>query len=150
MAVPEKLQEILDTLELVPDRSDRIQFLISLAEQFKPVSSEIAAKPYPEQSRVPGCESEAFVFATASNEGTLDYHFAVENPQGVSAMALAAILQQGLSGAPLAQIQQVPDELVYSVFGRELSMGKSMGLIHMVQMVKALAQSHSNKETMTS
>jgi cysteine desulfuration protein SufE len=140
--IPAKLQEFLETLEMVPDRTERIQFLISLAEGYKPVPSSIASHPFPEERRVPGCESEAFVFTNPRADGTLDFYFAVLNPQGVSAMALAAILEDTLSGAPLDQIGEIPDEAVYEIFGRELSMGKSMGLMGMVRMVKAEARKH--------
>ena len=51
-------------------------------------------------------------------------------------MALAGLLEQGLEG----RVAEVPDELVYEVFGRELSMGKSMGLTNMVRMVRDAAK----------
>src|SRR2546423_6158974 len=70
--IPEKLQDFLDTLSLVQDRSERIQYLISLAESFKPPPEEIAKKPFPEERRVPGCESEAFEFSTPRPDGTRD------------------------------------------------------------------------------
>ena len=38
------------------------------------------------------------------------------------------------------QIAAVPDEVVYEIFGRELSMGKSMGLMNMLQMCKRLSR----------
>ena len=66
----------------------------------------------------------------------------MENPQGISAKSLAVILDEGLSGQPLDQVAAVPQDLVYRVFGRELSMGKSMGLMGMVSMVTALARKH--------
>ena len=34
----------------------------------------------------------------------------------------------------------MPTELVYDVFGRELSMGKNLGLMGMVQMCRAFAR----------
>jgi cysteine desulfuration protein SufE len=138
--LPPKLQEVLDTLEMFPDRADRIQVLISFGDRFRPVPEEIAKRPFPEEHRVPGCESEAYVWAVPRPDGTQDYHFAVENPQGVSAMAMAAILRDSLSGQPLATVQAVPPDIIYQIFGRELSMGKSMGLMGMVQFVHALAR----------
>ncbi|MCB1055705.1 MAG: SufE family protein [Acidobacteria bacterium] len=135
-----KLQEILDTLELFPDRVDRIQALISISERFEPVPEAVATKPYPESHRVKACESEAYVWALPQGDGTQRYRFAVENPQGVSAMALAVILDDGLSGEPLERVAAVPCDLVYEVFGRELSMGKSMGLMGMVNAVTAEAR----------
>lgn len=137
--VPEPLQEILDTLELVPDRTDRIQALISMAERFEPVPESIATRPFPEERRVKACESEAYVWALQRDDGTLKLHFAVENPQGVSAMAMAVILDQGLSGLPPEEVAKTPCDVVYEVFGRELSMGKSMGLMGMVNAVRAEA-----------
>ena len=134
---PEPLQELMDTLALLPDRNDRIQLLIDLSERFEEVPERVARRPFPEEHRVEGCESEAFVWAEPRGDGTFDYHFAVENPQGVSARSLATILRQGLSGRAPEEIARVPSDLVYEVFGNELSMGKSMGLMGMVSKVQA-------------
>jgi cysteine desulfuration protein SufE len=121
------------------DRAGRIQTLVDIAGQFRPVPARIASRPYAAEHRVPGCESEAYVWAEANPAGTLNYHFAVENPQGISAMALAAILQKTLSGATLDEVAAVPADIIYRIFGRELSMGKSLGLMGMVNMVRASA-----------
>ena len=134
---PEPLQDLLDTLALAPDRNDRIQLLIDLSERFEEVPAEIAQRPFPEEHRVPGCESEAFVWAEPRGDGTFKYHFAVENPQGVSARSLAVILDRALSGRPPEEIARVPSDVVYDVFGNELSMGKSMGLMGMVCKLQA-------------
>lgn len=138
--VPPKLTGILETLELLPDRADRIELLIDTAERFREVPSTIATRPFPKERLVPGCESQAYVWWTDRDDGTLDFHFAVENPQGISAKAMAAILQDSCSGAPLQQVAAVPDDVVYTVFGNELSMGKSMGLMGMVAMVRREAK----------
>jgi len=140
MAMPEKLTDTLDALAMVSDRGERIQILIDTAERFQEVPPRLARRPFPEESRVPGCESEAYVFTEERPDGSLDYHFAVENPQGISAKAMAVILGEALSGAPPEQVAEVPQDVVYQVFGRELSMGKSMGLMGMVGMVSALAR----------
>ena len=139
MNYPENIQETLDTLALFPDRADRIQVLISLADRYQPVPDEIAPRPYPESRRVKGCESEVFVWAVPRGDGTLDFHYAVENPQGVSAMVMAVLLGD-LSGKPLSQVAALPSDVVYEIFGNELSMGKSMGLMGMVNATVALAR----------
>ncbi len=138
--IPEKLQQTLENLEMFPDRASRIELLIGIAEKFRPVPESIAARPYSEEHRVKGCESEAFVFALPRDDGSLDFHFAVENPQGLSAMALASILKDSLSGAPLKQVLNIPHEVVLRIFGRELSMGKNMGLTNMLAMVQEEAR----------
>lgn len=134
------LTELIETFALIDDRNERIQALISLGQQFRPVSPEIAAKPYPEHHRVPGCESEVFVWGT-QEAGKWDFHFAVENPQGLSAMAMAYVLSENLRGRTREEVLAVPEEVVYDLFGRELSMGKNMGLQGMVQMCKRIVQS---------
>lgn len=138
--IPEKLEQTLDALAMVPDRSERIQLLIDIASKFQEVPPDVAARPFPEENRVPACESEAFVWGERRPDGRLDFHFAVENPQGISAKAMAVILKDSLSGQPLEQVAAVPQDIVYTVFGNELSMGKSMGLMGMVGMVKTLAK----------
>ncbi len=138
--VPEKLAETLDVLSSIADRAERIQTLIDMAGNYREVPPHVAARPFPEAHRVPACESEAFVFPQPRPDGALDFHFAVDNPQGVSAKAMAAILEQTLSGAPPEQVAEVPQDIVYTIFGNELSMGKSMGLMSMVSMVKAAAR----------
>jgi len=138
--LPEKLEELVDLLGMLPDRAERIQTLIDIAGRFREVPSEIARRPFPEEHRVPACESEAFVWAQERPDGRLDFHFAVENPQGISAKAMAVILGETLSGEPLEPVASLPVDVVYRVFGRELSMGKSMGLMGMVSMVALSAR----------
>lgn len=138
--LPASLENLLSSLDLLTERSDRIEALVSLGEGFREVPPEIAERPFPEARRVPGCESEAFVWGAERPDGTLQLHFAVENPQGISAMALAAILGRTLSGLRPEEIVRVPPEIVYRIFGRELSMGKTMGLTGMVAMVRREAE----------
>ena len=135
--LPERLETWLAAMESL-DRPDRIQMLI--AGHFPAVPPRIAQRPYPAERRVPGCESEAYVWAEPKPDGTLTYYFAVENPQGISAMALAAILGNTLSGVPLEKVAALPGDVVFRIFGRELSMGKSLGLMGMVNMVRAAAR----------
>jgi cysteine desulfuration protein SufE len=137
---PPKLAELVDTLALVPDRMARIDFLIGLADRFREVPERIARRPFPDDHQVPACESEAYLWAEKTSGGRLKFHFAVENPQGISAKAMAVILDESLSGEPLADVAGVSGDVVYDVFGRELSMGKSMGLMSMVAMVQRSAQ----------
>ncbi len=138
-SLPDRLDRRLSQLEGL-DRDGRIQVLIDIAHQFRPVPPSVAVRPYPADHRVPGCESEAYVWAEPNGDRTLTFHFAVENPQGISAMALAAILSESLSGTPLEEVMAVPADIVYRIFGRELSMGKSLGLMGMVNTVRAAAR----------
>jgi cysteine desulfuration protein SufE len=138
--MPEKLARTLETLGMISDRGERIQLLIDIADRFREVPPQIGRRPFPEEHRVPACESEAYVWGQVRPDGALDFHFAVENPQGISARAMAVLLGDSLSGAPLEQVAAVPQDIVYKVFGNELSMGKSMGLMGMVSMINNLAK----------
>ena len=138
--IPERLAATVEAFEMLPDRAERIQWLIDIAERFREVPPEVARRPFPEAHRVPACESEAYVWGAERPDGGLDFHFAVENPQGLSAKALAVILKEGLAGASPEDVAAVPQDIVYKIFGNELSMGKSMGLQGMVSMVTNTAK----------
>ena len=137
---PEKLQTLLDVFAGVTDTHERTQLLLDYAKRFKEVPAEIATRPFGKQHLVPHCESEAYVWAVPNPDGTLALHFAVENPSGISAKALAAILQKTLSGLPPAEIARVDPEIVERLFRQNISMGKGMGLMSMVGAVQALAR----------
>lgn len=136
--MPAKLQQLREMFAAV-DRSQRIQMLIDIASSFKEAPPDVASRPFPEENRVPHCESEAFVWSKEQPDGTLKFYFAVENPQGISAKATAALLDKTLSGAPLEEIAQVSSDVIYEIFGKELSMGKNMGLTAMLNMCKLAA-----------
>ena len=127
------------------DTADRTDLLLSYADQFKDVPPEIATRPFAESHHIPQCESDAYVWALKRPDDTLKLYFAVENPSGVSARALAAILDTTLSGLPASEIASVNCDIVEQIFRQNISMGKGMGLMAMVQAVQALAKKASSK-----
>lgn len=139
---PPKLQETLEFFDTLVDQNDRVNVLLDYAHKFKEVPKEIATRPFEKTHQVPQCESEAYVWVIQKNDGTLKYHFAVENPSGVSAKALAQILDETLSGEKPESIAQVDAEIIYKIFRQNISMGKGLGLMSMVQAVVALAKHH--------
>lgn len=140
--VPEKLNELLSDFAFVSDRNERAELLIDIADRFQPVPVRIAAHPYPEEHRVEYCESEAYIWAEELPDHNLKFYFAVENPQGVSAKAMAVILDETLSGAPLNQVADVSPDIVLQIFGKDISMGKGQGLMGMVAAVQRVAKKH--------
>jgi cysteine desulfuration protein SufE len=128
-----KLQTFLEDLALYPDRAERIEALIAISDGFtNPSSEQVPRNP---ATRVPGCESEVYVVSEPFGPGR-KFKFAVDNPQGISAMAMAQILDENLSGEPVEEVRNAPEDLAFKVFGNELSMGKSLGLTGMLRMVK--------------
>ena len=130
--IPSPLTEMLEELDAL-DRVERSQYLLELSDEFSEVPESIATRPFPENRRVPKCESEAFVWAQDQDDGTLKFHYAVENPLGISARAMGVILDETLSGQPVDQVASVPPDIVHRIFGRQLSMGKGEGLAAMVE-----------------
>ena len=137
--MPEKLQKVIDMFQMF-DPSDRTSMLLSYADQFKEVPPEIATRPFAKSHQVPQCESDAYVWALKQPDGTLKLYFAVENPSGISAKALAAILDRTLSGLPATEIAKVDCGIVEQIFRQNISMGKGMGLMSMVAAVRSLAK----------
>jgi cysteine desulfuration protein SufE len=137
---PSKLRQVLETFDLFPDPSDRVGLLLSYSDQFKEVPPEVARRPFAKSHQIPQCESDAYVWALRQPDGTLKLHFAVENPSGVSARALAAILDKTLSGSAPAEIAGIDCGIVERIFRQNISMGKGMGLMAMVEAVRALAK----------
>ena len=133
--LPAPLAAVVAEFDAV-DRGMRTEMLLEYADQFEPVPAAVATRPYPEASRAPRCESEAYVFATDRPDGTLDLWFDVGNPQGLSARAWAVILRETLSGQPLDQVALVPQDIIFRIFGRDISMGKGQGLVGMLEVVQ--------------
>ncbi len=146
-AIPEPLAELLADFSTITDRNERADLLIETADRFPEVKvpTEVAVAPYDAAHRAPACESEAYVWATDQPDGTLRFMFDVLNPQGLSARAFSVIVGETLSGAPLEQIVAVPDDIVFQLFGKELSMGKGAGLMGILTLVRHEARRRLNK-----
>lgn len=139
--IPKKLEELLEEFRgLDPDMA--ADLLIEFADSFIEVPKEIAERPFSKDNLVPGCESEAYIWAIPKADATLRFYFAVENPQGISAKALAAIICETISGARIDEILSIDSDIVYTFFGKGLSMGKGQGLMGMLNMVKAFAKKY--------
>jgi cysteine desulfuration protein SufE len=145
VSLPQKLQDLVETFEMF-DPADRTNMLLSYADRFEDVPPDVATRPFPRSHQVPQCESDAYAWAVKRPDGTLKLYFAVENPSGVSARALAAILDRTLSGLRPAEIAQVGPDIVERIFRQNISMGKGLGLMSMVQAVQALARAASQDE----
>ncbi len=139
---PQALADLLEDFSKVIDRQERTELLIEYADRFRPVPEQVATRPFDEAHRVPACESEVYVWADQQPDNTLRFYFAVENPQGLSAKAMAAILDQTLSGLPPEQVARVQPDIVLTIFGKDISMGKGQGLTGMVAMVQTLAKQY--------
>ena len=137
--MPAALESLAAEFESM-DRGLRSESLIEYADSFEEVAPALARRPFPEANRAPRCESEAYVFPVDRADGTLDLHFAVENPQGLSAKAWAMILSETCAGRPLEELVAIPGDVLQRLFGRDLSMGKGQGLLGMLEVVQHAAR----------
>ena len=60
----------------------------------------------------------------------------MENPQGISAKAMGVILDECLSGEKPEDAANLSHDVVFAIFGKEISMGKGQGLMGMVDLVR--------------
>lgn len=141
---PKKLKELLEIISIVPDDGERVSLLIDYANKLGKVPKEVAEEPYSEESKVPFCESGAYVWSIKNPDGTLKYYFDVDNPQGVSARALSSILEKTISGEKPENIDLISEDIVEKLFGSNLSTRKNMGLLGIVQKVKREAKKYLN------
>ena len=70
--LPAKLSGLVEHYAGIQDRGERIEALIDLASAWRDVPPEVARRPFPETSKVPACESEAYVFARPRPDGGLE------------------------------------------------------------------------------
>lgn len=137
--MPAPLKTIVEDFAFV-DRPERAELLIEAADRFEEVPERIATRPFPEEHHVQKCESDAYVWWEDLPDGTLKFHFAVENPQGLSAKSWAVIMDETLSGQPLESVAAVSCDVVFDIYGKDLSMGKGQGLMGITDMVTAAAR----------
>jgi cysteine desulfuration protein SufE len=137
--MPEALKAVVDDFKFV-DRHERAEMLIEFADRFEAVPPEVAERPFPEENHVTRCESEAYVWAKDNPDGTQKYYFAVENPQGLSAKAWAAIMDETLSNQPLEEVVAVSPEVIFELYGKDVSMGKGQGMMGMLDHVQSYAR----------
>jgi len=140
--MPEKLQALFDDLAFITDRNERAEMLIEIADRFDEVRvpESISTRPHPEENHVQFCESEAYVWAVEQADGTLNYYFDVLNPQGLSAMAMCVILADAFNGQALDVTAAVNTDIVFKIFGKEISMGKGQGLMGIISAVRYEAE----------
>jgi sulfur transfer protein SufE len=139
--LPQKLQDLIEMLASFPD-DERINILIDYGEKLAAVPEDVAVKPYPVENKVSYCESDAYVWSRRMPDKSLKFYFAVENPQGLSAKALSAILDKTLSGESPQDIVNIDDSLLPMIFGGGLSTRKQMGLAGIIMKVKREAEKY--------
>ena len=145
--IPKALADLVDEFSDL-ERGERVDYLIEYADQFENVPERIAVRPYPEDRRVKRCESQAYVWAEEDDEGIPRYYFAVENPQGISAKSFCAILDDTISGVSPDQVLRIPGDVIFDLYGKEISMGKGEGLLGILTAVQMFAREAAGRQSL--
>jgi len=107
MAIPQKLQEIVDDFALA-SREEKVEMLIQYAESL-PALPERLQGERDKMEAVPECMTPVFLFGEKQADGGLFFHFDIP-PQSPTVRGLAAILAHGLNGAKPEEIISVPTD----------------------------------------
>ena len=107
MAIPQKLQEIVDDFALA-SREEKVEMLIQYAESL-PALPERLQGERDKMEAVPECMTPVFLFGEKQTDGSLFFHFDIP-PQSPTVRGLAAILAHGLNGAKPEEIISVPTD----------------------------------------
>ena len=139
MPPPKSIQELTQLFEGLEDRELRAELLIETGDRFVEVPAAIATRPYPLSHQVPACQSDVYLWAHRTATG-IALEFAVVNPQGISARAMAVILKEAFADATLSEILAIDPGIVTMLFGKGIAMGKGQGLTSMLTTAQALAR----------
>jgi len=107
MALPEKLQEIIDDFALA-SRDEKVEMLVQYSESLPPLPEWLRGERA-KMEPVPECMTPVFLFGEKQPDGGLIFHFDIP-PQSPTVRGLAAILANGLNGARPEEIIAIPTD----------------------------------------
>lgn len=113
MAIPEKLQKIVDRFASAP-RELRSQALLRYAKQVPPLPPELADHP-DRMQRVHECQSPFFLATEVDETGSVHLFFDAP-PETPTVRGFAGILMEGLEGEHYRTVLEVPNTF-YSAMG---------------------------------
>jgi cysteine desulfuration protein SufE len=111
-SMPPALDEIVRELSEA-DRQERIEILIDLAKGLAPLPDRLAEFK-DAAHRVEECQSPVFLFVELGPSGRVDF-FADAPIEAPTVRGFVALLVEGLSGASVEEILQVPNDLIEQI-----------------------------------
>lgn len=130
-ALPPRLAAIVDDFRAAPPEL-RIDFLIEYAEKLPPLPDDLAG--HDAMERVVECQTPFFLAAQVADDGTAHLHFdaPAESP---TTRAFAGILHEGLSGLPVREVLDVPDQ-----FYDDMGLAESISALRLRGMAAIMAR----------
>lgn len=111
-ACPSKLQEIINQFIDVEAR-ERLEYLLEFALELPELPERLAVKR-DQMEQVHECQTPVFLFTELSDAG-VEFYFDIP-PESPTVRGYAAILQEGLHHASVAEVLQTPED-VYMLLG---------------------------------
>lgn len=110
MAIPEKLQQIVDVMRTSP-KEFRTTALLDYSKRVPPIPDHIDADGL---EQVHECQTPFFLATEVDEDGTTHMYFQAP-PQSPTVLGFAGILIDGLDGEPADSILAVPDDFFYNM-----------------------------------
>jgi sulfur transfer protein SufE len=127
----EKLDELLDIMSDMP-LYEKQMLLLDYSDRFVRAPAKYSRD---KTRQVSHCESGVFVWV--DKKESVGVYFDVLNPNGVSARALCAVLQECFDGNWQHILTVDDEEFVSALFGDNVAMGRKQGLISVIRMLQS-------------
>jgi cysteine desulfuration protein SufE len=110
MAIPDKLQQIMDVMKAAP-KEFRTTALLDYSKRVPPIPDHIDADNL---EQVHECQSPFFLATEVDDDGTTHMYFQAP-PQSPTVLGFAGILIDGLDGQQAETILEVPDDFFFGM-----------------------------------
>ncbi|MCA9997846.1 MAG: SufE family protein [Anaerolineales bacterium] len=136
--LPSRLQEIVDDFSYCVGE-EKLEYLLDLAEQLPDLPAWLKGKQG-DMDQVHECMSPVFIFAEKHPNNTFSFHFDIP-PEAPTVRGFASVLQQGMAGTTLAQIEAVPNEFYLQMGLQSVLTGQRLnGISAILAHMKTLAR----------
>ncbi|MCO5553022.1 hypothetical protein L7F22_006542 [Adiantum nelumboides] len=128
--LPSKLADIVKLFQLVPEPRAKYEQLLHYGKKLKPLPKEFQTL----ENKVQGCVSQVWVRASIDKEKCV--YFEAESDSMLT-KGLAALLVEGLSGAPAADILRIPPDFIQMLgLNQSLTPSRSNGFLNMLKLMQ--------------
>jgi cysteine desulfuration protein SufE len=136
--LPTPLQEIVEDFSYCVGE-EKLEYLLDLAEQLPPLPAWLEGKQG-DMDQVHECMSPVFIFAEKQPNNTFSFHFDIP-PEAPTVRGFASVLQKGINGSTLAQIEAVPNEFYLQMGLQSVLTGQRLnGISAILAHMKTLAR----------
>ncbi|XP_054816267.1 sufE-like protein 1, chloroplastic/mitochondrial [Prosopis cineraria] len=131
--LPPKLQEIVKLFQSVQEPRAKYQQLLFYGKNLKPLEAQFKTR----ENKVEGCVSQVWVRAFLNQDKNVVYE---ADSDSDLTKGLAALLVQGLSGRPVAEVVRIsPDFVVHLGLQQSLTPSRNNGFLNMLKLMQKKA-----------